>query len=96
MILGAVYMLVMYRNVIFGKIVNPVINSIRDLNAREMTILVPLAVIILWMGIYPNSFLSVFNPVVTAFTNSDRIAELMNHGHIVADNINNMHSIFVR
>lgn len=96
MILGAVYMLVMYRNVIFGKIVNPVINSIRDLNAREMTILVPLAVIILWMGIYPNSFLSVFNPVVTAFTNSDRIEELMNHGHIVADNINNMHSIFVR
>ena len=96
MILGAVYMLVMYRNVIFGKIVNPIINSIRDLNAREMTILVPLAVIILWMGIYPNSFLSVFNPVVTAFTNSDRIEELMNHGHIVADNINNMHSIFVR
>lgn len=77
MILAAIYMLVLYRNVIFGKIVNPVVNTMRDLSPRELTILVPLAVIILWMGIYPNSFLSVFDPAVTSFTHSDHVAEVM-------------------
>lgn len=96
MILGAIYMLVMYRNVVFGKIVHPVVDSVRDLSSRELTILIPLAAVILWMGIYPNSFLSVFNPAVTAFTNSDRVVELMNHGHLIANNVSELHKVFVR
>ena len=56
-ILGAIYMLYLYKRIIFGTINNQRLNSILDLNIREIIILVPLAAIIIWMGIYPNSFL---------------------------------------
>ena len=63
MILGAVYMLVMYRRVMYGVAVGAV-SALRDLTAREMAVLVPLAVITLWMGVHPSSFTRVFNPSI--------------------------------
>ncbi len=67
MILGAVYMLVLYRHVAF-EAVSGLVAAMRDLDLRERLVLVPLAVITLWMGVYPSSFTRVFDPVVTAFT----------------------------
>lgn len=63
MILGAVYMLVLYRRVMFGA-VTKVVGTLRDLSAQEMMVLVPLALITLWMGIHPSSFTRVFDPTV--------------------------------
>ena len=56
-ILSAVYMLWMYQRVIFGEVTNPKNKKLVDLDFREKLILVPLVVLIFWMGIYSESFL---------------------------------------
>ncbi len=56
-ILGAAYMLWMYQRVWFGKIRHEENKVLKDLNAREVLTLVPIIVLILWIGIYPNSIL---------------------------------------
>ncbi len=57
LVLGSVYMLWMYRLVVFGKLVRADCRSFADLSVREMAILAPLMAVVLWMGIYPDSFL---------------------------------------
>lgn len=57
-ILGAAYMLYLYRRVVFGELTNDDVKAMTDLNAREWAIMVPLAAVALWMGIYPESFLA--------------------------------------
>ena len=56
-VLGAIYMLYLYKRIIFGKLNNINLNDLKDLSKREIIILVPLSVIVIWMGVYPNSFL---------------------------------------
>jgi NADH-quinone oxidoreductase subunit M len=56
MILGAAYMLYLYRRVIFGRLTKEDLRGILDLSPREVAIFVPLILITLWMGIYPSSF----------------------------------------
>lgn len=63
MILGAVYMLVMYRRVMFGA-ASGLVGALRDLTAQEVMVLAPLALITLWMGVHPSSFTRVFDPTV--------------------------------
>ena len=57
-ILGAAYMLYLYRRVAFGVLDKPDVAAMTDLSAREMLCLVPIALATLWMGIYPESFLA--------------------------------------
>jgi NADH-quinone oxidoreductase subunit M len=64
MILGAAYMLYLYRRVIFGKLEKLDLKGILDLNPREIAIFVPLVVLTLWMGIYPSSFTGFFEAAV--------------------------------
>jgi NADH-quinone oxidoreductase subunit M len=59
-ILGATYMLYLYRRVIFGELVREDLKNILDLNLREKLIFAPMVVVVLWMGIYPKPFLDVF------------------------------------
>jgi NADH-quinone oxidoreductase subunit M len=61
MVLGAAYMLWLYRRVIFGPLVREDLKHIMDLSAREIAIFAPLAAIVLWMGIYPTSFFRVMD-----------------------------------
>ena len=63
-VLGAAYMLWLYRRVIFGELQNEALRDIRDINTREICIFVPIILGILWIGIYPNSFLTVVHPSV--------------------------------
>ena len=56
-ILSAVYMLWMYQRVIFGEVINPKNKALRDLSLRERLILVPIVVLIVWMGVYSSPFL---------------------------------------
>ena len=67
MILGAAYMLVLFRRLFFELPGGVGRNVIADLSGRELAVLAPLAVIILWMGVHPTSFSGLFNPQVTAF-----------------------------
>jgi NADH-quinone oxidoreductase subunit M len=65
-ILGAAYMLWLYRRVVFGKITRDDVKGMLDLTPREIAIFAPLVVVVLWMGIYPASFLNVISVSVEA------------------------------
>ncbi|WFL77140.1 NADH-quinone oxidoreductase subunit M [Altererythrobacter arenosus] len=57
-ILGAAYMLYLYRRVAFGEQKNADAAAMPDLTAREWAMLAPIAAAVLWMGVYPESFLA--------------------------------------
>src|SRR6266850_2386832 len=54
---AAVYMLWMLQRVLFGKVTNPKNAGLSDLNAREIGLLIPLLLLMLFMGVYPQPFL---------------------------------------
>jgi NADH-quinone oxidoreductase subunit M len=64
MVLGAAYMLYLYRRVIFGVMTKADLKSIADLLWREKVVFAPLAAIVLWMGIYPMSFIDIMAPSI--------------------------------
>jgi len=66
MILGAAYMLYLYRRIIFGRITRDDLRAILDLSPREWAVFAPLIGLTLWMGIYPSSFTSYFDATVGA------------------------------
>jgi len=55
-IIGAGYMLWLYQNVFFVD-VNPKLVGLGDVNEREILTLLPLVILVFWIGFYPNSFL---------------------------------------
>ena len=57
-------MLWMVRRVIFGPLTNPENQKLQDLNGREILILAPVLALIVFMGIYPQPFLSRMKPAV--------------------------------
>jgi NADH-quinone oxidoreductase subunit M len=57
-ILGAAYMLYLYWRVAFGVQKNADAAAMPDLDLREWLMLGPLAAAVLWMGVYPESFLA--------------------------------------
>ncbi|WP_109806676.1 NADH-quinone oxidoreductase subunit M [Sphingosinithalassobacter portus] len=57
-ILGAAYMLWLYRRVVFGDQKNADAAAMPDLSLREFWLLAPIAAVVLWMGVYPESFLA--------------------------------------
>ena len=64
MILGAAYMLYLYRRIIFGRITREDLRNILDLSPREWAVFAPLIVLTLWMGVSPSSFTSYFDATV--------------------------------
>jgi NADH-quinone oxidoreductase subunit M len=56
-ILGAAYLLWMYQRVMQGPLENKKILSFKDLTKREIGFLVPIIVLMFFMGIYPKPFL---------------------------------------
>ena len=57
-ILGAGYMLYLYRRIAFGPQVNADAAAMSDVNGREMWLLAPIGVVVLWMGVYPETILA--------------------------------------
>ncbi|HEX8722392.1 MAG TPA: NADH-quinone oxidoreductase subunit M, partial [Pyrinomonadaceae bacterium] len=55
---AAVYMLWMLQRVLFGRVTNPANRRLADLNWREVGLLTPLLVLMLYMGAYPRPFLA--------------------------------------
>jgi NADH-quinone oxidoreductase subunit M len=62
MILSASYMLYLYRRIIFGVITRADVRTMLDLHWREVAIFAPMIAVVLWMGIYPSSFLKPMQP----------------------------------
>ncbi len=82
-ILGAAYMLWLYRRVIFGELNKENLKSITDLNMREIGFFAPLVVLALFMGIYPKPFLEVMHVSVENLVEQSRMARM--GGVTVAD-----------
>ena len=57
-VLGAIYMLWMFRRVVFGPLDRLENQRLQDLNLREIFVLAPIVGLIFFMGIYPQPFLS--------------------------------------
>lgn len=57
MVLGAAYMLFLYRRVVFGELTKEDVKAMLDMSPREIAIFAPLVILTLWMGIYPATFL---------------------------------------
>ncbi|KPC54557.1 NADH-quinone oxidoreductase subunit M [Amantichitinum ursilacus] len=56
LIFGAAYTLWMYKRVIFGEVANHHVEELKDVNKRELLVLVILAITVLGMGLYPKPF----------------------------------------
>jgi NADH-quinone oxidoreductase subunit M len=78
-ILAACYMLWMLQRVIFGKITKPENEKLKDLSGREKLVLVPLIILIFWVGIYPKPFLERMEPAVKNILNLVHIAQSANN-----------------
>ena len=63
-ILSAVYMLWMFQRVMFGELNNPKNQVLKDLNAREIAIMLPLIFLIFFMGVYPRPFIDSMAPSI--------------------------------
>ncbi|MEY3197314.1 MAG: NAD(P)H-quinone oxidoreductase chain 4 1 [Pseudomonadota bacterium] len=59
-ILGAIYMLVLYKRVMFGAITKDSISNLRDLSPHESISLFPIIVLVIFTGIEPESVISIF------------------------------------
>ena len=57
-ILGAAYSLYLYRRVAYGEIKSDAVRAMPDLTRRELWLLAPIAGVVLWMGVYPESFMA--------------------------------------
>jgi len=68
-IFAAVYMLWMYQRAIFGPIRHDANRFLTDLSFREVAVLAPIIVLIVWIGVYPKPFLSVTEASVSALVN---------------------------
>jgi NADH-quinone oxidoreductase subunit M len=75
-ILSAVYMLWMFQRVMFGELDNPKNQKLKDLNAREIGIMVPLIIMIFVMGIYPKPFIDKMDPAIKKLVSQVRPASM--------------------
>lgn len=62
-IIGAGYMLWLYQRVFFME-VNAKLHGLVDMDIRETLTLLPMMLLVFWIGVYPNSFLSFLHPTV--------------------------------
>jgi len=71
-ILSAVYGLFLYKNMIFGQITNEAIEILEDLNNREKLILIPLAFLVIFFGLYPSPIINLIS------SSSENLVDILN------------------
>ncbi len=69
LVLGAAYMLWMFKRVVFGEIANEEVRALQDISMREVALFVPLIILVFWIGFYPAPFLDMFHVSVEHLLN---------------------------
>ena len=73
-VLGAAYMLYLYRRVIFGALTKEDLKTMMDLNRREIAVFAPLVAATLWIGIWPEPVLDVIHASVANLIQNYEVA----------------------
>ncbi len=68
-IIGAIYMLSVYKSSFFGPVTNEENKKLKDLDRKETWSLVPLVLIVVWLGVYPKPVLAPIDNSVKAMLN---------------------------
>ncbi|MFT7621953.1 MAG: NADH-quinone oxidoreductase subunit M [Myxococcota bacterium] len=71
-VVGAIYMLSMFRRVMFGPLTNPENEDLQDMTGREIGYMLPLAALVFIIGLFPNIFLDKMHRSVDAFIDHTR------------------------
>jgi NADH-quinone oxidoreductase subunit M len=78
-VVGAIYMLAAYKKMFFGNVTIEENKNLPDVNKRELLALIPLSIITVWLGVYPN-------PVLAPINNSvESIVQLMHDKSITEE-----------
>ncbi|MBF0180242.1 MAG: NADH-quinone oxidoreductase subunit M [Magnetococcales bacterium] len=64
LVLGAAYVLWMFKRVVFGPVVHEDVKAMPDLSMREVALFLPLIVLVFWIGFYPGPFLALLHASV--------------------------------
>jgi len=78
-ILAAVYILYMFQKLFLGPVDKEENRSLKDINWREITTLVPLLIFIFWIGLYPQPFFDLMAPSVDKLVATLQVAALALH-----------------
>jgi NADH-quinone oxidoreductase subunit M len=78
-IIAAVYMLKMFEKIFLGPVNVEENKSLKDLSVREIITMVPLLVMIFWIGIYPKPFFDLINPAVEQLVQLVQSAAMVLH-----------------
>ena len=81
LILGAIYMLWLYRRVMFGKAIKEEILKLEKLSFREISLFVPITFMVLLLGIYAMPLLDISN---NSITNIFEITEFHKNQNLVS------------
>jgi NADH-quinone oxidoreductase subunit M len=73
-ILGAIYMLYLYKNIIFGVLTCDKVREILDLETREKLIMYPIIIMVIIIGVFPNIFLESIHMSVELIISNYEIA----------------------
>jgi len=65
-IVGAIYMLSLFKKSFFGPVTNEANKKLKDLDAKEIWSFIPLVLIVIWLGIYPKPVLGPIDTSVKA------------------------------
>lgn len=88
LIISAVYMLYLFRNIFFGSI-KDINKKMKDLNFREYAVLIPVVIVVVWLGIFPNTILT---PMQESTKN---LVQLMSNRAILSETIDHIDKVYI-
>lgn len=75
-VLGAVYMLHLYRKMVLGEIKTAAVKKLKDINNREIIMFIPLLVLVFWVGLFPTPWLKITETSVVNLLNQPQSIQI--------------------